>query len=94
MESLDSEKSRSNSRSNSGSNTRSKSRSKSRSNSGSKTKKLVTGNEKTSKFIISKFLKKYLEVKREKMKQIDIDKIVKAAKTIQMSTKKMLTRKR
>ena len=81
MESLDSGKSRSNS----GSNTRS--------NSGSKTKKLVTSNEKKSKSIISKFLRKYLEVKREKTKEIDIDKIVKAAKIIQMSTKKMVTRK-
>lgn len=84
MESLSSKKSRSNSRS------------KSRSNSQSKTKKLVIDNEDTSKSIISKFVKKYLEIKREKMKQIDIDKMVKknAVKIIQMSTKKMLTRKR
>ena len=88
METLDREKSYSRSTS--------KSKSKSRSNSQSKTKKLVIDNEDISKSIISKFVKKYLEIKREKMKQIDIDKMVKknAVKTIQMSTKKMLTRKR
>ena len=75
---------------------RSKSRSGSKSNSQSKTKKLTMGNEESSKSIISKFLKKYLIKKQEKMKITNIDIAVKenAANTIQTYTKKMLTKKR